>query len=190
MRKCKVCGETKALIAENFRLKKSGFSGEPYHERTCSECHRAAERQWRRDNPVKAKAKDAANRASNREKKNARRRAWGLNNAQRHRETNKRWRDSHPIEVGLFRKRWRAARRNSQIGPITAAQILDLYVKQRGLCAICRKKLTEQHVDHIEPLAKGGAHVINNLQLLCPPCNVRKSDRHPIEHMQSLGFLL
>ena len=53
----------------------------------------------------------------------------------------------------------------------------------------CRVDLTTQprnfHVDHVFPIAKGGAHSKDNIQLLCVSCNLRKSDSHWIEFLQS-----
>ena len=40
------------------------------------------------------------------------------------------------------------------------------------------------------PLARGGKHEASNLQLLCPPCNMSKNAKHPIDFMQQRGFLL
>ena len=53
------------------------------------------------------------------------------------------------------------------------------YEKQGGLCAICNKKFefNEMEGDHITPWKKGGLTVIDNLQMLCNPCNRRKSSR-------------
>lgn len=57
-----------------------------------------------------------------------------------------------------------------------------LWMKQNGRCALCCQTLdrvgpSKYHLDHIEPLAMGGAHTDTNIQLLCPPCNVRKGVR-------------
>lgn len=63
---------------------------------------------------------------------------------------------------------------------------------QRWFCPICREDLewSGYHVDHITPLARGGLHESSNIQLLCPPCNVRKSAKDPLVFLQERGFLL
>ena len=49
----------------------------------------------------------------------------------------------------------------------------NLHRESLGLCAYCntRKPLT---LDHIEALAKGGAHNLENATLACAQCNQRK----------------
>lgn len=68
-------------------------------------------------------------------------------------------------------------------GTISLAEIVK---KHKGKCAICGVK-TVSHpggfiangatIDHIVPLAKGGLHVMENIQLACHKCNSAKSDR-------------
>ena len=75
---------------------------------------------------------------------------------------------------------------------ITLEQVIN---KCNGLCAICGKPtdkedyyITEQgyfiagesypSIDHIKPLAKGGTHQIDNLQLAHRSCNAKKSDKY------------
>lgn len=86
----------------------------------------------------------------------------------------------------------RAAKRNAG-GSFTAAEIDELYRKQRGCCAGhgCGVKLGKRfHRDHIVALANGGTNDIGNIQLLCKPCNLRKNDKDPIDWAQQNGRLL
>ena len=57
----------------------------------------------------------------------------------------------------------------------------ELLRREQGvLCVYCRGKLPFQasHIDHITPVNQGGSNERENLQLLCPGCNLRKSDRN------------
>ena len=61
-----------------------------------------------------------------------------------------------------------------------------------GKCPNCKAKLalTGHHLDHITPLSRGGLNVDGNVQLLCPPCNLTKAAKDPIEWAQQNGRLL
>ena len=55
-----------------------------------------------------------------------------------------------------------------------------LFSEQGGCCAGCFKPLDDDvHVDHVEPLARGGEDVFENLQLLHARCNLLKGDMTP-----------
>lgn len=99
----------------------------------------------------------------------------------------KAYRKANPSKVREFTQR----RKQRKLGRLPRGTIDQLHTMQRGKCAVCRNKLQNNfHVDHIVPLAKGGQHEATNVQLLCPPCNVRKSAKDPIDFMQERGFLL
>lgn len=76
-------------------------------------------------------------------------------------------------------------------GTYTNADIHALYEKQRGKCAGCRRKLNGKYeIDHVMPLAldPSGDH-IENLELLCRPCNRSKHAMHPDQWAKKIGRL-
>lgn len=85
----------------------------------------------------------------------------------------------------------RRARLRSAPGSFTAAQIDALYLAQRGRCACCRVKLNGVfHRDHRTALVNGGTNDIGNIELLCGPCNQRKSAKDEIAWANENGRLL
>lgn len=86
----------------------------------------------------------------------------------------------------------RRARERSAGGRISIGIADRLMVLQKGRCACCKVdlKVSGRHLDHIQPLARGGSNDDRNIQLLCPSCNLRKSAKHPVEFMRESGFLL
>jgi hypothetical protein len=76
-------------------------------------------------------------------------------------------------------------------GSFTAAQIEDLFKKQRGKCAWCAARLGDDfHRDHKVPIARGGSNFITNIELLCKTCNLKKHAKDPIDWAQQNGRLL
>jgi len=206
IRKCKTCGTEKSLL-ENFRRKisKSG----PSFERQCLDCNVEATKRWRQSNLIETRAKQRFYRIANESEINRKRREYRLLHHEKVYETEKQWRIKNVeivrararISAKRFRARYpekvraivryqRAKRGGARVEYVNEDQIQDLYTKQRGCCAACKKKLDRWHIDHKQPLAKGGAHEFLNLQLLCPLCNRRKYSSHPIDFMRKLGFLL
>ena len=62
---------------------------------------------------------------------------------------------------------------------------------QGGKCAVCKTNIMDDfRIDHVLPLALGGSNDPRNLQLLCKDCNSKKWHKHPVDFMQSIGYLL
>jgi len=54
----------------------------------------------------------------------------------------------------------------------------DRVLKMHGrICAYCGTDEGEMHVDHIIPRKAGGDHSMDNLQVLCKSCNLRKATK-------------
>lgn len=146
---------------------------------------------WRAKNPDKYKANNAKFYADNKEKR---------------REYNAKWREANPEKVKAKVAAWQAAnpearriirnnRRASKLdngGKLSKGLSEKLFKLQRGKCACgCKQPLGDNyHLDHIMPLALGGANVDSNIQLLRQRCNLQKHAKHPVDFMQQRGFLL
>ncbi|MGG7572565.1 HNH endonuclease [Streptomyces sirii] len=106
-------------------------------------------------------------------------------NADRIRENRARSYRENPVLALLRSARYRARKRAARVEPFTTA---ELYVawEDAGMYACVACGAPWEHVDHIVPLARGGAHSIDNLQPLCAACNLSKSARDPWEWARDL----
>ena len=75
--------------------------------------------------------------------------------------------------------RTRRARELEQLGTVSPLIKTRLIETQENCCAICGVSLADAYpeLDHIVPLAKGGLHDDENLQVLCRHCNRSKQDK-------------
>ena len=64
------------------------------------------------------------------------------------------------------------------ISPDARVNLLaELLPNQSNRCVVCRCALNGCHIDHRIPRSRGGGNDFANLQVLCPACNLEKSDR-------------
>lgn len=129
---------------------------------------------------------------NNKDRKREVRYIWLDENAEHVRETQYAWNAANPdAYLAIFRNR--RARKKASGGSHGSEDILFLMQTQGARCAHswCRASLKlYKEVDHIIPIARGGSNDRRNLQLLCGPCNRKKSDCHPIDFAQRNGLLL
>lgn len=136
----------------------------------------------------------------------ARRKAALARYAERHpdrlKESQKKFKTLHPekrkatvrrydVENKDLRRLHAHKRRASKVGALSCGIADRLMRLQKGKCGCCKVALGAKYeIDHVIPLAKGGAHADANLQLLCPPCNRSKGAKHPVDFMRERGYLL
>lgn len=116
-------------------------------------------------------------RASNPEKVFLLSKKWREANPEKRRQLHKQWRDANPDKIMAWRAGQRAKRKAAVVSltPHEQAEVIALYAKARALTELIGEPY---HVDHIKPLAKGGLHHPNNLQVLKGAENLRKGAKY------------
>ena len=154
------------------------------------EHQKATNAAWYAANPDRAKVLKAEWYANNSDKAKAYASEWSLANSERRKARVKARYLENP-EPFLVSNQNRRALRIKNGGELSTGLPSKLFALQRGKCACCGLPLgSNYHMDHIMPLALGGSNTDDNIQLLRQRCNNQKHAKHPIDFMQSRGFLL
>lgn len=78
----------------------------------------------------------------------------------------------------------RHAKKKGSAGTHTADDVQRIHTEQGFTCKVCRcDTSTVYHIDHILALSRGGSNGPENLQILCPPCNMSKGAKTMEEFM-------
>jgi 5-methylcytosine-specific restriction endonuclease McrA len=136
---------------------------------------RETQRRWYEKNRDRARLAMRRNYEANREAYIDRAREWAEANPDRRREIADAWDKS---ESGRLSRRNRAAIRRARLLalPTESIDLLVVYERDSGLCGLCGGPVDpdDWHLDHVVPLAKGGHHIYDNVQVAHPRCNLAK----------------
>lgn len=128
----------------------------------------------------------AAYRAANKALLQLRMQAWRDANKDIAHASQKAWLAKNP-GISTVYTRERRARKSGNGGRLSRGIIKKLMALQDGRCAYCLADLTlGHHLDHKQPLSRGGRHTDENVHLTCPLCNMRK---HNKTHEEFLALL-
>lgn len=91
------------------------------------------------------------------------------------------WNKDNPGKRREYRNRYRALKANATMGEIDELAIYKLY---NSTCIYCGGK-DDVEIDHVVPLARGGAHCQDNLVVACRPCNCSKRAKPLMDWLQT-----
>ena len=183
MKACTRCGEVKPL--DQFSRQTANKDGLAYMCRTCKSAAGKARyqakrehalevmRKYRAANVERIRAFDRAYAKAHREEATARRRQWELDNPERARE----------IRIASQKRQAdkRAARQQARESAIRAGQRGHKCEVVGSIYAVARAWRAagfSVHVDHVHPIARGGRHEWQNLNILPAAVNLKKGARH------------
>jgi len=88
----------------------------------------------------------------------------------------------------------RAIKKSTEDGTVNRESLSALKIKQNYKCYYCKEKLdfsskNGTHLDHVQPLSKGGVHTLDNVVWSCRGCNLSKGAKNPIQFANEIGRL-
>jgi hypothetical protein len=136
-----------------------------------------SDKNWAGNNPLKKQVNRVRWAKDNPGKTKTSRYAWDLRNPEKRAGARSSWEVRNP-EYSRIKQHRRRARKRNQMGawPMPEVEAIRLlWDEQSGKCAYCSETLgSAYHVDHKNPLARGGLHGYENICLACPRCNWEK----------------
>ncbi len=179
---CKACSKIANKAYNNKHKDKLKVQCKLYQEEN-QEAIQANKKAYREAHKVEKATNDKLYREANKEKIAAQKKKYRAENKDKIALSKKLYSAS---EAGKAVKDRGNAKRELQIretrdGSVTKETLRELYEEQGGMCAICSCDLTQLkrsnvHMDHIQPLSKGGSHVLENVQWTCMDCNLGKGN--------------
>ena len=175
---CSKCGTVYENIAESFtkdKQKKDGYR---------SSCKPCVHKDWKANYPKVAeshRARASKYQKEHREERKEYLRGYYRANIDDRKAYVKEWQLANPEKRKLQHSKGKAKRRAMLAkveSNLSASDIREVYSLQSGMCAYCGDKVgLNYHVDHIDPIALGGANTIDNIAIACPPCNLAKGPK-------------
>ncbi|SDH09512.1 HNH endonuclease [Paraburkholderia phenazinium] len=147
--------------------------------------------QYRKDNAGRINAKSARHYAENRELRAEQDRHWRAENPDKTKAIHAKWRASNPDKVAARNHARRAAYGQSD-GSHTPEELIQLLERQGYQCANPKccvdLRVEKRHLDHKQPISRGGSNYIANLQWLCAFCNLSKGALDYEDWLQKVGI--
>lgn len=191
LKTCTKCNISQPL--SNFTKKAATSDGINYQCKTCTKEYRAfynqqnkeallkKSKEYKKNHPEKIKQQTKKYYEQNKDKLKVKNDKYNAVNKDKKANYNKIYYTSEKGKVALANSRHRR-RTITQSSDISTSQLLTVkkYALNCYWCGISLQTIIP-HIDHYYPLSKNGQHVINNIVLACPTCNLSKNDKNPAD---------
>jgi 5-methylcytosine-specific restriction endonuclease McrA len=137
---------------------------------------RARSKAWYEANKERALTRSRLVVLANPERTRAIGRAYYRRNVESRRANTRRYFREHPEKNRELASRRRAREREAFIDQVNYEAI---WLRDSGICHLCGGAVERSacHFDHVIPLAKGGAHSMENIKVAHARCNLRKGSK-------------
>ena len=169
MKVCNTCNQAKSL--DQFPKASTCKDG---HRNYCKVCHEVRKTKWRKNNLESVRETQREWVKNNLEKSRAIGRAWAQRNPEYHLEYTRKARKENPKKY----RAWVSARRKR------AQKATPAWADLKAIRTFYEHCPVGFHVDHIIPLNGefvSGLHIVDNLQYLPAPDNMRKGAKYGID---------
>lgn len=198
----KTCSKTcSALLAKRHKSERNRL----YHETVRKEGLVRTFTDWSVDKKKILAENAKKRRAADPERSRQINRASRIRNIDKNRARCSAWQKANPDKVALHRKsdyqkhedrfrrndlKRKMRARETGMDPKDIARAQELLTRHGNACAYCEGSVEgkrNRHIDHVIPISRGGSDTLDNIVVACAPCNRNKSDRMPLEWLNSTG---
>lgn len=110
--------------------------------------------------------------------------------AEKKKQTTKNWIKANPEKRFAISFNYDSKRRANKKDGVKSKELTSWISKQIKVCYWCNVVCSDNyHIDHYEPLSKGGKHILSNLVISCPACNLNKNAKDPYKFALTKGRL-
>lgn len=182
---CKKCG-TKKLLAEFHK----DFSRKNGHCIFCKTCACTNKRKEWEENKEEIKKRTKISRDKRKDKQKIYNKNYGLRKKKAISANKKAYARKNPEKIRARNQRRRVLIKN---GVVEKFLDIEIFERDRWICQICLKKVNKRlkhphplshSIDHIIPIADGGAHTRQNSVLAHLLCNTVKGDRTAVQQQR------
>ncbi len=186
-KRCSCCGEWKQFdsfaTSKGDKASKQEIALQAY----CSSCSLKKSAEWAARNKDAKRRHRRESDARNAEKLKVVRANRSNEQREARNKNHRQWRKANMDKVLMWNRLRRYKERAAGDMP-HRFDIGRLLCDQDAHCTYCKELLVgEYHIDHKIPVSRGGLNEIENLQILCPTCNMKKGAMTHDEYAEKLN---